>query len=318
MRFRRGNAAELERGFAPLPGEDGWLFLHGDSNDVIAQHTGTYDPDRRWERSWARILRRRARLMRRLGPQWVFCVSPDKEAVYADKLPPEIRPIARRPIDRLRDRGRAAGVEILYPLDELRAARSRRLTYFPTDSHWTPWGAFVTYRVICDELVRRGLRLPVLDEERVRFAEKPHAGDLGSKLEPPLVGPGLEATVADPAARTVSDNLVRVTGRRIVVEAPLEAPSCVVFGTSYAIKALPFLAESFRRLVLVHTTAIDRATLEDERPEVVLTLTAERGLRRPPDDRGADSMLAETIERKRAAGILIGEDEPRPEVPPPA
>ena len=44
MGVREGTAAELERGFAPLSGEDGWLFLAGDSNDVIAQHTGASCP----------------------------------------------------------------------------------------------------------------------------------------------------------------------------------------------------------------------------------------------------------------------------------
>ena len=256
--------------------------------------------------------------MRKLGVEWLFAVSPDKEAVYADKLPAEIEPVARRPVHRLLDRGRAARVEILYPLDELQEARSRRLVYYPTDSHWTPWGAFVNYRVICAALASRGVQVPALDEQRLSFVDRPLAGDLGSKLDPPLVGPGLEASIADPAAHTVSDNLVKVTGRRIVTESPaLDAPRCVVFGTSYAARSLIFLAESFRRLVYVHTTCVDEETLREERPDVVLSLTAERGLRRPPDDRGAAAMLAEVVERKRAEGTVRSADDPGVQLPPP-
>jgi hypothetical protein len=302
---RKVEFAEPETTVAPLRGRDGWLFLTGDSNDVIAQHTGAFVPDRRWERRWSRQLRGRARLMRRLGATYVQLVVPDKEAVYADLLPAEIVPAPRRPVHRLVELAAGAEVELVYPLAQLRAGRRSAPVFHPTDTHWTGRGAYIGYRAACDALGGRSAGLRVVGEDEIEWVDDTRAGDLGSKLDPPLRGTGARARL-DSRARTVDDNLIYVTGRRLVTERPGEhGPSCVIFGTSYAVFTLLFFAETFRRLVFVHSTSVDRETVRAERPDVVMAITAERGLRRPPDDRAAHDLLAEVVERKRRDGQLI-------------
>lgn len=319
MSRSRRRPRELETTVEPLPGRDDWLFLTGDRNDVIAQHTGSWVPGRAWKRRWARLLRGRARRLRRLGAEWVFLVSPDKEAVYADKLPPQVSPVERRPIHRLLELADDAGVEIIYPQRELVSASAGQLVYFPTDTHWTARAGYLAYRLICAALIRRGVEPEVVGEERLAWNDFTLPGDLGAKLDPPVEGPGTSLRVRTQHARTVSDNRIAVTGRRMVFERDSPgAPSCVLFGSSYAMVTLPLFAESFRRLVYVHTTSHDIATVRAERPDAVITLTSERGLRRVPDDRRAHGTLAETIARKRESGLLVDEDEPRRRgMPPP-
>ena len=303
---RRKHFEELERNVGAVEGRDGWLFLSGDSNDVIGQHTGLYEPDREWNRDWSRILRRRRRLMRRLRAEWVCMVVPDKEAVYADKLPPHLVPAPRRPVHRLLEIAEAEGVEIIYPLAELRAGRTPKTpVYTPTDSHWNARGAYIAYRLICEHLRRRGIVLHAVDEQDVSWFENELVGDLGIKFEPPRGGTVALGRIRSPRARLVSDNQIRVTGRRLEFECDRdELPRCVVFGTSYATWCLPLLAESFRRLSFVHTSSLDRRTLRAERPQVVITMTAERGLRRIPVDRRAAATLAAVEEQKRLDGVL--------------
>lgn len=303
---RRERFEELEQNVGALEGRDGWLFLSGDSNDVMAQHTGRYEPDREWSRDWSRILRRRRRLMRRLGAEWVCVVVPDKEAVYADKLPPELVPVPRRPVHRLLEIAAAEGVEIVYPLAELRAARTPEApVYTATDSHWNARGAYIAYRLVCEHLRRRGIALDAVDEQDVSWFETELVGDLGIKFEPPRGGTTCLGRIRSPRARLVRDNQIRVTGKRLEFERDRdELPRCVVFGTSYATWCLPFFAESFGRLSFVHTTSLDRRTLHAERPHAVITMTAERGLRRIPVDRGAAAALAAVEDRKRSDGVL--------------
>jgi hypothetical protein len=312
-RRRRARFAELEGDVTALEGRDGWLFLSGDSNDVLGQHTGRVVPDRAWERHWRRLGRRRARLMRRIGAAHVQVAVPDKEAVYAEKLPDSVVPVARRPVHRLLELAPRCGIELIYPVEELRAARRLGPVFARTDSHWTGPAAYIAYRLVCDALAARGTRLPALDDEDIDWVEFDLVGDLGVKLDTPRRSAGIRPHVRERRARLLHDNRIRVTGRRLVLESDRpEAPRLVVFGTSYAVAALPFLAESASRLVYLHTTAVVDDLLLEERPDAVLVVSAERGLVRPPVDRGAAEMLAQAAARKEEAGLFAPEDELEP------
>jgi hypothetical protein len=290
-----------------LVGRDGFLFLTGDSNDVLGQHTGTTRPAGGWRRDWSRQLEERIRLMDDLGAAWVQVVAPDKEAVYAEKLPPEIRPAERRPVHDFLEIARACRAPVVYPLAELDAAKPAGLVYFETDTHWTALGCRIAYEVACGHLARSGVAMPILAEDEFEWATVSAEGDLGSKLTPKVIGRGVSARPRARRARVVSDNRVRGTGRVCVFESDrADAPDGVIFGTSFASTALPFFKESFRRLVFVHTTAVDQVLLRREHPDVVITMTAERGLRLVPDDRRAHRRLGKIAARKPAtAGPLV-------------
>src|SRR4051812_29033836 len=118
----RSRRARAGREVFAVVGRDGWLFLGGDSNDVIGQHTGAVEPDGLWEYRWRRIIAGRARLARGVEAEWIHLVIPDKEAVYAEKLPAEIATVPRRPVQRLLGIAARMRAPIVYPIDELRAA----------------------------------------------------------------------------------------------------------------------------------------------------------------------------------------------------
>ena len=288
-------------------GRDGFLFLAGDSNDVLGQHTGALRFGPEWQRRWSRLLARRMELTRALGAEWVYLVAPDKDSVYAEKLPPEIHPADRRPVHDFLDVARDRGAPVIYPLAELQAAKGSGLVYFETDTHWTGLGCHIAYRMICDELAQRGVELPVLADDEIEWAPTSGQGDLGSKLDPKVLGRGISVEARSPRSRLVSDNRVRGTGRVCAFESDrADAPDGVIFGTCFASPTLCLFKESFRRLVYVHTTAHDEELLRRERPDVVVTLTAERGLLLVPEDRGAHRHLAKMADRKPSiAGPLL-------------
>ena len=303
---RRARFVELERNVSALEGRDGWLFLSDDSNDVIGQHTGRVQMAPDWARSWRRLLAQRRRAMSRLGVVWLQFIVPDREAVYADKLPPEIVPAQRRPIHLLREIAAEAGVELLYPLAEFRAERDRGVeVYNDSDTHWNAHGAFLAYELIVAELRKRGVELPAIAAEEVEWRSEEFVGDLGIKLDPVRPGTRVEGPVREPRAKLLEDNEIRVTGRRL--EFASDAPGdlgCTVFGTSYAVYCLPYLAESFARLSYLHTTALAGELVRAQRPQVVLVIVSERGLRRSVVDRDAMRMLEQAMARKRAEGIV--------------
>ena len=92
-----------------------------------------------------------------------------------------------------------------------------------------------------------------------------------------------------------------------------------MLGDSFSYRMLPFLAESFGRLVFVHRPTLDFELVEAERPAVVVSLLTERFLVRVPFDQPFTPTRVH-VRKKRAAGeVLAPRDEPylRPDVWPP-
>ena len=296
---RRVRAAS--RVFA-VTGKDGWLFLGGDSNQALAQHTGRLRRGKLWEWRWRSVFARRLRLAREVGAQWVHCITPDKESVYADKLPGDIEVAERRIIHRLLDIAEEMHVPVVFLLNELREAREQGPVYHQTDSHWTYLGAFIAYERVCDDLEARGVSLVRVPREAVDFRETREAGDLGSKLNPPVEGIGMEATLLEEKATLTFDSGVHLTGRVGVWENDLPgAATAVMFGTSYSTLSVLFMKETFRRLVFVHGNALDGKLVRRENPDVLITMPAERGVQRIPPDRFAHRYLRKIAGRKPPA-----------------
>jgi hypothetical protein len=283
-------------------GQDGWLFLSGDSNDVLGQHTGRVRPGPRWRRAWLRLFADRMQAMERLGADWTLLLAPDKEAVYADKLPPGVEPAERRTVHDFIDLAEESNAPLIYPLSELQSARAQGFVYYQTDTHWTALGAHVAYRRVCERLAERGVYVPVVGSGEIEWTQTRGPGDLGIKLEPSVAGEGVEARVRDSRSRLVADNRVRGTGRVCVYESDLrDAPRAVILGSSFAPSTLQFFRESFSRLVFQHTASHDNRLLRAERPDVVITVRGERGLLLVASDRGAHRRLAKMAARKPAS-----------------
>jgi hypothetical protein len=305
-RRRRGHADRAAwktqvqgEAFKVLSGREGWLFLQNDSNDVIGQHTGrvAYDEDAR--RDWASTLARRSAAARTEGATWLLAIVPDKEAVYPEFLPAGIAPSARRPVHDLLEIARQAQAPTLYLLDALAAAKPEADLFPKTDTHWNYRGAYVGFQAICDRLRQEGFGLESFDGEAIDWEAENIEGDLGSKLKNPTESARLIPKLPAVRSSLVYDNEVDNHGRVKIFERPApDAPTCVVFGESFAEALLVFLRESFRRLVFVHTSMFIAEIVEQERPDVVLSIPIERFLIRVPDDTDALMRLRATVRAK--------------------
>jgi SAM-dependent methyltransferase len=272
-----------------LVGDGGWLFLrHAGDGELMhgrASLPGTVE-------RWSRELQRRASWSEEHGSQYLALFAPDKEAVYADKLPSEIAarlaPPEQRIVPSLQSRLAAAGnVPTLYPLDRLRRARGSLETYNRTDTGWTGWGAFVAYRVIVEELRQGDAAVDVFGEDRISFRLIERSGDLGEKLDPIRHSRFLIAMVKPTRAELVYDNRVRNNGRVFFFKrtdaAARSLARCLVFGDSFGYSLARLLAEAFRETVVVHASrGIDYGLAEALSPDVLLTVTVERFATEPP------------------------------------
>ena len=167
-----------------LVGADGWLFLRNDKNNVLGQHLGQVRLGARRRRAWSRLIERRMRLMRELGVTWLCMIAPDKEAVYPELLPPGMTPAPSRPVYEILAEAERLEAPVFYPLDRLLDAKRHGQPYYQTDTHWNQFGAYSAYLLITDELGERGVEVPAVGADNVRWIAETALGDLGRKLRP--------------------------------------------------------------------------------------------------------------------------------------
>jgi hypothetical protein len=251
---RLGEGAWPTSGEDCLHGRDGWLFERAGAHRVSAQMRGDLLLSRKAALRWVFVLEARAAWLADRGAAYVFGVAPCKWAVMAEHLPRGVVVAPQRPIAQLQrwiaeDESFAP---LVYPLEELRAAAA---TFDPQGRGWNAHGAFVAYRALLAQVP------PAAEMRRVERADEPRT------------------------ARLVSDNGVAGEGRMLVTECEsAPAATCVVFGDRPAYLLLPYLAESFRRMVLVELGVLDHEMVEAERPGLVITVADEASLIDVPAD----------------------------------
>jgi hypothetical protein len=250
------------------------------------------------------LLEKRISWLEARSIQHHFLVAPNAHSVYPEDLPPGFGSGERRPILQLMDylEAEKSHVQIIYPIEELRSQKHRNI-YPKTETHWSEFGAFIAYKHLMRE-VSAGCDVPVLSETELEIWEEKSVGDLGAKLDPPQSSMHLSAEVRHPRATVVSDNLVFNQGRRVEYQAVGSSnTSCLVYGDSFSYRLIPFLAESFERLLFVHLPTLDYALFEHEKPDVAICVMTERFLISAPNDQRGRT-LNELASEKQAAGRL--------------
>jgi acetyltransferase AlgX (SGNH hydrolase-like protein) len=280
-----------------LHGRAGWLFLDNDSNAVVRQHAG----ERLFAPGsldlWRRTLDMRESYCRSRRIAYAKMVAPDTHAIYPEYLPESLVPAPVRPIHQLIEHLQArSGIPLVYPLAELQAAKSRGLVGHQTDSHWSSFGAFVAYRTLMQAL---GVVLPILVEDDVAFSERTGVGDLGTKLFEQAIGAYTHCSFKRPRARLVWSNGVSNRGNIALWESrDASLPVGLLCSDSYGYHLQPFLAESFSRMIAVHSPLMELELIERYRPDVVINVLAERFILVVPDDLRGEGAL-ELGRRKR-------------------
>ncbi|MBS1845600.1 MAG: hypothetical protein JST53_14380 [Actinobacteria bacterium] len=290
-----------------LVGNDGWLFLRRDTNDVIGQRAGKVKLGRKKRSEWRRVLQRRRDFIGGTRARWRCLVIPDKEFLYSEHLPEGLHGAQRRPVHEFLRVAEQVGAPVAYALPVLEASKGEAELYPKTDSHWNQRGAFLAYQEICRTLREEGAMFSEVAPGDVRWIEASAPGGLGVKLYPAPISRTIRADLSTHRSALVFDNQVQNHGRVMVFEkeaAEDDRTCCVVFGESFVQNMILFLKETFTRLVFVHTSMMVREIVEAEAPNVVLSLPLERFLVQVPDDRGGLGDIAITARAKAGSGDL--------------
>ena len=289
-----------------LEGRDGFLFLIDDGTAPPGQQVGRQLTDAQLE-EWRVLLEGRMERAAAIGAQYLFVVAPDTRSVYPEMLPSRYRTAARRPVHQLIEHLESCGspASVLYPVDELIAHKCKQPVCERVGTHWTDFGAFIAYRAILEALAD-SVAGRVLTERDIYYMDGVSGMDLGGKLDPPRTETVRAARVVHNAGHPVYDNCVFSTGSLIATTCGVAPPTrCILFGDSYMYGLLKFFPDTFGRVVFAHRASIPEDLLEAERPNLVLSVMAERDLVRVPQDI-AGPKQGELEQQRRAARAVRG------------
>jgi len=114
--------------------------------------------------------------------QFLFVVCPDKQSIYPEYLPRDLRPVPGRPsrLDQVSSVAQSVlGAHYLDLREAMRGAKSQGTIYFPADTHWNHKAALVTYQALMQALRQQDPTRVALPSSDVKWETLPIVtGDL--------------------------------------------------------------------------------------------------------------------------------------------
>lgn len=269
-----------------LRGREGWLFF---ADDERAYDDGSFAPSDADLGRLADMYADRARWCTARGIAYVVLFVPNKSTVYARDLPTWAGHVEPNAAERLVPLLRARDVRVVYPRTELIAASARGDVYQKGDTHWNDAGAYVAYRAVLAALGPRAVH-DAIAAPAIRRHEEQSVGDLDRFAgiaswhhNVDLRYDFPERAHAVPAPAFAGDPTAPEYQRFAYAVDDPRLPAAVLFGDSFSVALKRFVAQDFRRTVVMQheitgAHQFDRAALGAEKPNVVIQELVERAL----------------------------------------
>ncbi|MEM8772344.1 MAG: hypothetical protein AAGD92_11900 [Pseudomonadota bacterium] len=258
-------------------GKEGWLFYA--DGGALEMHMGRAPFRSGQAAAWLDGAERLQRDVADRGGAFALMIPPQKASVYSEYMPDFIkagRGASR--LDILTEGAPARGLALADARARLLKKKDDAPLYYQSDTHWTAFGAYEGYLAFMDAVNNKlGVSAPVLPPDRLKFGTRSFSGDLARML-------GQQEQFSETAPSLAIRDQTRFEDgevenfaygsfktRIITMDAP-ERPSLLIIGDSFSYAMLPYLRESFSRIVFTHhhTGTFDRAVLDEYPADVVL------------------------------------------------
>ena len=270
-------------------GRDGWLFLA--DTDVVESYLGRKPFRSNEAAAWLNAAQNIQAQVARRGGEFTVLITPQKASIYGEFLPDylNVAPTPSR-ASVLENAASTYGLSFLNAIPRLLSAKDSGQLFYKTDTHWNALGAYEGYLALMAQLRAQGIEPEILDTTRLqKSTTEGYSGDLARFFSNSdrytEDAPGL--SVDNPTSLTLNENLEgydydAFTGY-IMEATALDRPSVLIVGDSFTGLLLPYLRESFSRVVFIHHEfgAFNRAILDEYTFDVVVLQMAERMLLEP-------------------------------------
>lgn len=282
-------------------GDDDWLFLVAGSNHVLNMYKHKSSFTAPMAKAWVKLLQERSKNLATQGIQYLFLPAPEKLTVLHKFYRGDIENIGGSPIKQMAQQHAEQVPCMVNVLPMFDRQVDSTLLYWKTDTHWSFWGCFAAYQMLCARI-----GVPANTELlKYPYSSGPVLFDLGAKLDPPKKETARFYQLTQNAERVYANPIVRFKEEQgLVNEASLHVGSSVVyqnksanaidkcvvlFGDSFSEYRehllTGMLAETFREVHFIWNPSIDYEYLERVKPDVVINELAERFMVRVPEDK---------------------------------
>ncbi|AOJ67542.1 hypothetical protein WS83_06980 [Burkholderia sp. MSMB2042] len=288
-----------------IAGHGDWLFISdvGSRPDIerTARFSGTE------LRDWKLALEQRYTWLKDQGIGYRFMVGPDKNTIYPEYLP---RQVQGKGPSRLQELEGYLGETpyFINPSQSLIAHKSdgNPDLFFHTDTHWTPYGAYIGYRDLMQSI---GSPHPYAYENTTFMTVAPSAqSDIGSTdmsrmIRIPVVETTYqpkkllspECTIHRQAQWPLGFSMPNYPTSLFATTCPGKSGTVLVFRDSYFNSVIPYFSQNYGRVVYAWTipnSDILAKMVAQEKPELVIEERVERSMYAVPKPD-----LYETIDR---------------------
>ena len=276
----------------PMPhkvveGRDEMLFCGSWHDDYIRSSIGFREYDSTTVTSVAKEIERQANWCKQREISYYFAVAPNKLSVYGENLP--IQNYGNAPLRELVAQSLPPTVNYIDLTPTLLKKKAQYKLYRKADTHWNPFGAYFAYEELMgrmhvdfEEIVPIPLdnysidSIVGLQNDLIRQIRKPtneYQTLLTNKTEPNAV---FQKRVYRPEETEIVHDFYQDYEKRYRNDSkPLKI---LVFRDSFCCAMVDFIRESFGESVLIWDTTFDTQIIENEKPDIVLTLMVERHL----------------------------------------
>jgi len=290
-----------------LIGKNGWLYLCNDTNGCLEQYQGLRTFTESDLKRYCRVLEKRQAIYAALGIPYIFVVAPNKETIYPEYLPDDLKKDPDgTPYERLLAyAANHSDFEVVDIRKDLTKQKKQARIYHKHDTHYNHLGAYYAYQAIMVKIqeylprVRvRSLnefRLKVQDwktpdlytKQKMMFAD----GKFVLHPDPPQIDSENPDIFLSPKGRhahkSPGDPHLNVSKTRpafVFTNEDDALPRMLLFRDSFGTRIMHYLAESFQRLASVWKPNPVFELTAVEKPDIVLQIMVERFLIAPPED----------------------------------
>lgn len=240
-----------------IVGRDGWIFYSG--NNSLGFYKGTNHMSENELVYYTTILQQLQDLCDERGIKLAFIILPNREQVYAEHMPSIVVENTYKRTEAFVDYVKEnSNVNIIFPQDELKAAKPYWSVYYKYDTHWNKAGAFIGTQALYEAL---GLESTNLAYCKIR--ETPRLNDNGYPAGDLISIGGFNATNYKPDIEHVITykpeiNVTQVGGSdgnadfyQTVSDANV-GRNLVFVGDSFRVNMLPYLPKDFDNCFIGH------------------------------------------------------------------
>lgn len=161
-------------------GRDEWLFFTGDNS--LDYYTGANIKTEEEMSVDLQALQDLTDWGKGHGVNIVMLIAPNKEQVYADKMPSvQVEHPAKYLLRFRRLAKQNYNVQLLYPLEELIDGRQTADTYLMQDTHWNEYGAYLAYKELLPYLDLTEPGTPTISTYQIQGGDLAHMLGIGGQ-----------------------------------------------------------------------------------------------------------------------------------------